>query len=50
MDTTIGSVATLAAVLFAIVAVVLLSMDRPVASGTFFVLTAFAIYVRETRG
>lgn len=50
MVNTIAAGATVAAVLFALIALVLLSMERLVASGTFFVLTAFALYVRETRG
>lgn len=41
--------ATVAAVILAIAALLTLSMERHVLSGTFFVLTAFAIYVRETR-
>lgn len=40
--------ATVSAVVLAIAAFVTLAMQRPVVSGTFFVLTAVAIYVRET--
>ena len=39
--------ATVAAALLGIAALVTLSVDRFVLSGTLFVLTAFAIYVRE---
>lgn len=45
----IPTAATLLAVVFAATAFVTLFMQRPVVAGTFFVFTAFAIYVRETR-
>ena len=40
--------ATVAAALFGLAALVTLSADRFVLSGTLFILAAFAIYVRET--
>lgn len=39
--------ATVAAAILAIAAFVTLLMQRPVVSGTFFVFTAIAIYLRE---
>lgn len=42
------TVATVLAVVLAAAALVTLSMGLHVASGTFFVFTAFAIYIRET--
>ncbi len=41
--------ATVAAALLGVAALVALSVDRFVLSGTLFVLTAFAIYVREIK-
>lgn len=40
-------IATIIAVLLALAAMVTLSMERHFISGTFFTLTAFAIYIRE---
>lgn len=48
MRTVLPLAATVAAVILALAALLTLSMERYVVSGTFFVLTAFAIYVRET--
>lgn len=48
MATRIAQAATVLAVLLAVTAFVTLSMERQVLSGTLFVLTAFAIYIRET--
>lgn len=42
--------ATVVAAVMAIAALLTLAMELHVVSGTFFVLTAVAIYVRETRG
>lgn len=42
--------ATVLALLLGVSAFVTLAMQMPVASGTLFVLTAFAIYVREKKG
>jgi len=47
MEERLPVVATGAAALLAIAAFVTLFMQRPVLAGTLFVLTAFAIYVRE---
>lgn len=44
----IALVATLVAVTLAVTAFVTLSMENYVLSGTLFVLTSFAIYIRET--
>lgn len=44
----VPAVATVLAAVLAAAALVTLFMQRPVAAGTLFVLTAFAIYVRET--
>lgn len=41
--------ATILAVVLAIAAVVALSMERFVLSGTLFIFTAIMIYIRETR-
>lgn len=41
-------VATVLAAVFPIVALVTLSMERHVVSGTFFLFTAFSLYYRET--
>jgi len=46
----LGPAALLVAGACAIAAFVLLSMERHVAAGTFFIFTALGIYVRETRG
>ena len=45
----IPTAATVMAVVLAVAAIVTLFMQRPVVAGTLFVLTAFAIYVRETK-
>ncbi len=45
----IPTAATVFAVVLAVLAFVTLFMQRPVVAGTFFVFTAFAIYIRETR-
>lgn len=45
----IPTAATVLAAVFAVAAFVTLFMQRPVVAGTFFVFTAFAIYIRETR-
>ncbi|MEF8814695.1 MAG: hypothetical protein V5A55_12890 [Halovenus sp.] len=50
MVNVIAIAATVAAALLGVAAFVALSIDRFVLSGTLFVLTAFAIYVRETKG
>ncbi len=42
--------ATVLAALFGVAAFVALASEQFVASGTLFVLTAFAIYIRETKG
>jgi len=47
MVNVIAVVATVAAALLGVAALVTLSMERFVLSGTLFVLTAFAIYIRE---
>ncbi len=47
MEITKVTVATALAILFATTGVVLFSMGRHVASGTFFLFTAFTIYIRE---
>lgn len=49
MDVSIATVATIAAVVFAAGAFVLLARELHVASGTLFMLTAISIYIRETR-
>lgn len=43
-------IATALAVALAVTALVALSMELYVAAGTCFVFTAFAIYIRETKG
>ena len=48
MDDLVPKVAIVLAVLFALGAFVTLFMQRPIVAGTFFVFTAFAIYIRET--
>jgi hypothetical protein len=50
MDDVIPLMATVLAVAFAAAALVTLSMDLHVASGTLFLFTAFSIYLRETTG
>lgn len=45
----IPTAATVLAAVLAAAAFVTLSMQRQVLSGTLFVLTSFAIYIRETR-
>lgn len=50
MDDAIAIGATVLAVVLALAAFALVWMERPVAAGTCFLFTAFAIYVRETRG
>lgn len=40
--------ATVGAALLMLAALVTLSMEQYIASGTFFMFTAFAIYIRET--
>lgn len=47
MEEYVPLVATVLAVLLLLAALVTLLMQRPVISGTFFTLTAFAIYYRE---
>lgn len=47
MDDALPVLATIAAAILAVAAFVTLFMQRPVVAGTFFVLTAFAIYLRE---
>jgi len=47
MDNYLATGATVAAAVLAVAAFVTLSMELHVVSGTFFVLTAFAIYIRE---
>jgi hypothetical protein len=47
MSDRIALAATVTAVVLAGLAFYLLSLDRPVISGTLFVLTSFSIYVRE---
>ena len=42
--------ATVFAAVLGLAAFVTLAMEQFVASGTLFVLTSFAIYIRETRG
>lgn len=44
----IAGVATVVAAILAVIAFVTLSMERLVLSGTLFVLTSFAIYIRES--
>jgi len=44
----VPTLAILAAAVFAVAGVVTLAAGRHVMSGTFFVFTAFAIYIRET--
>ena len=50
MANAVGRIATVLAVALSLAALVTLSMELYVVSGTFFVFTAFAIYIRETRG
>lgn len=47
MDASIKQAATLSAAILAVLAFVALSQERLVLSGTLFVFTAFAIYLRE---
>lgn len=47
MENYVAHIATVLAVVFAAAALVTLSMERHVISGTFFTMTAFAIYFRE---
>lgn len=47
MEKYVPLIATILAVVLALAALVTLSMERQVISGTFFTLTAFAIYFRE---
>lgn len=48
MENNIVILATVGAVALAITGFITLSMEQFVVSGTLFVLTAFAIYIRET--
>lgn len=47
MVNVIAFVATALAIAFFVVALVTLSMERHVIAGTFFMFTAFSIYIRE---
>ena len=48
MDVPVSTLGTILAAVLAVAAFLTLFMQRPVVSGTLFVLTAFAIYIRET--
>lgn len=50
MDDVIATGATVLAAVLALAAFGLVMLDRPIAAGTCFLFTAFAIYLRETRG
>jgi len=49
MENGIVLFATIAAAVLAVTAFITLAMELHVLSGTLFVLTAFAIYIRETK-
>jgi hypothetical protein len=48
MDVPVSTLATILAAILGVAAFLTLFMQRPVVAGTLFVLTAFAIYIRET--